>query len=170
MCRGWVGLEWKRSIHCQGGGSQRAEKLAEGYFILLPRQSALATSNYECRRTLQDLLRFSVTENYEDLESHINSPSDRADLLTSVKVIVFDEVFSLPKVDLEACEKLLQRLHGNQSHFGGHLVILLADEHECGPVLERRRASAILDASLKSSFFGEALFGLQPDSTSASGG
>lgn len=79
---------------------------AEGEYILLSGQSALASSNYERGRTVHDLFSLPVSENHEGVESHVLARPNRADLLVSSKAIVVNEVSSLHKLDSEACDRL----------------------------------------------------------------
>lgn len=75
-----------------------------------------------------------------------------AKVLQQCNLIVWDECTMAHKKSLEALDRTLRDLRGNQRMFGGALILLAGDFRQTLPVLPRSTAADEINACLKSSY------------------
>lgn len=76
-----------------------------------------------------------------------------AKVLQQCKIIIWDECTMAHKRSMEALDRSLKDLRGNDQLFGGALILLSGDFRQTLPVIPRSTIADELNACLKSSFF-----------------
>ncbi|XP_055910566.1 uncharacterized protein LOC129944932 [Eupeodes corollae] len=97
---------------------------------------------------------FKLPLNITTIESptcNISKTSAMAKVLQQSKIIVWDECTMAHKRSLEALNRTMQDLRGNERLFGGAFILLSGDFRQTLPVIPRSTAADELNACLKSS-------------------
>jgi hypothetical protein len=92
-----------------------------------------------------------VNNNNELLESPIDPTDPRGELLRDAALIIWDEAPMANRAVLACVEETCRRVMGNNSPFGGKVIILLGDFRQTCPVIRRGSRAQVVDASIKSS-------------------
>lgn len=114
--------------------------------------SGIAATLLDGGRTAHSALKLPL--NITTIESptcNISKTSAMAKVLQQCKIIVWDECTMAHKRSLEALNRTMQDLRGNERLFGGAFILLSGDFRQTLPVIPRSTAADELNACLKSS-------------------
>jgi hypothetical protein len=145
---------------------------SEGKIILVVGTSALAASLYERGRTAHSLFEIPITDvrspfplhtpmtyniylfiqNNANVHSKIHLTSHRAQLINAASAIIWEELAAANKSAVECCDTVCRQIRKLNQPFGGIPFIGLGDFHQIPPVIKSAGETAILQASMKSSF------------------
>ncbi|CAG8496235.1 7053_t:CDS:2 [Cetraspora pellucida] len=121
--------------------------------IVLPcGTTALAALLYEGGRTAHSLFRVPVEENNINIQSTIKYYSNRADLIRTSKLIIWDELPMANKAVIECVDLLLRQICEKDIPFGGKPFIGVGDFRQVAPVVKNAGKSSTIDASIKTSY------------------
>ncbi|XP_059669340.1 uncharacterized protein LOC132314497 [Cornus florida] len=84
----------------------------------------------------------------ESTTCNISKQSSTAELLRKAKLIIWDEAPMAKRYAIEAVDRTLQDLLGNNLSFGGKVVVFGGDFRQVLPVLPRATRAEIIEASL----------------------
>ncbi|XP_055845040.1 uncharacterized protein LOC129911312 [Episyrphus balteatus] len=114
--------------------------------------SGIAATLLDGGRTAHSALKLPLNVHILELPTcNISKRSGMAKVLQQCKLIIWDECTMAHKKSLEAFNRTLQDLRGNNRLFGGALVLFAGDFRQTLPVIPRSTAADELNASLKSS-------------------
>ena len=89
---------------------------------------------------------------HEDSLLSINVQSSLAELIRMSKIIVLDEAPMLHKYYLEALDRSLQDIEGNNTPFGGKILVLSGDFRQTLAVIKNASSAEVVDAALNKSY------------------
>ncbi|GBP32025.1 ATP-dependent DNA helicase pif1 [Eumeta japonica] len=118
--------------------------------------SGIAATLLEGGRTAHSALKLPL--NVQVIETptcNISRNSAMAKVLRLTSIILWDECTMANKKSLEAFNRTMQDLRGNQQLFGGALILLSGDFRQTLPVIPRSTPADEINACLKSSVFGD---------------
>ena len=117
--------------------------------------SGFAAALYPGGRTAHNLFKIDVrTERDNDMKIQCSVPmnSQRAELLRSAQVIIWDEFVMSSKENFEAVDSLLRAIRrNNQEPCGGVVFIGAGDFRQIPPIVPKGEKWDIIRASIKSS-------------------
>ncbi|XP_071033027.1 ATP-dependent DNA helicase pif1-like, partial [Parasteatoda tepidariorum] len=114
--------------------------------------SGIAATLLDGGRTAHSALKLPL--NVQVIETptcNISKDSGMGKVLRSCQVIIWDECTTAHKKSLEALNRTLKDLRGNEQLFGGALILLAGDFRQTLPVIPRSTPADELNACLKSS-------------------
>ena len=123
-----------------------------GRIALCCASSGFVAIMYPGGRTAHNLFRIPVKEDLYDLtktECDIPVTSQRACLLRKATVVVWDEITMTHKHNLQAVNKILQKIRNNDELFGGLVFIGAGDFRQIPPIVERGTREDTVKASVK---------------------
>jgi len=104
--------------------------------------------NQSQRTSIPDIIQVPVNENNELLESTIEPHHQRGELLRKCDLIIWDEAPMANRAVLACVEECCRKIMGNQTPFGGKVVILLGDFRQTCPVIPRGTKADILNTCI----------------------
>ncbi|XP_055337067.1 ATP-dependent DNA helicase pif1-like [Paramacrobiotus metropolitanus] len=111
---------------------------------------------YDGGRTAHNLFRLPVKDDPYDLspiECDVRNHSQRASLLKSADLIIWDEFIMMHRQNVEAVDAMLRRIRNEpEKVFGGILFIGAGDFRQIPPIIPFATRETIVQASVKSSF------------------
>ncbi|UYV74016.1 hypothetical protein LAZ67_11001852, partial [Cordylochernes scorpioides] len=114
--------------------------------------SGIAATLLDGGRTAHSALKLSL--NMQVIETptcNISKYSGMGKVLSTCQLIIWDECTMAHKKSLEALNRTLKDLRGNEQLFGGALILLAGDFRQTLPVIPRSTPADELNACLKSS-------------------
>lgn len=115
--------------------------------------SGIAATLLDAGRTAHSMFKIPLQINQIEVPTYnIEKSSNLAEILKNCKLIVWDECTMAHKKALEALDRTMQDLKGNNAPFGGTLFILSGDFRQTLPVVPRSTPADELNACLKTSF------------------
>lgn len=113
--------------------------------------SGIAATLLEGGRTAHSALKLPLNMQITDTPTcNISKNSAMAKVLQKCKLIVWDECTMAHKKSLEALNRTMKDLRGNQHIFGGAMILLSGDFRQTLPVIPRSTAADEINACLKS--------------------
>merc|ERR1711893_293050 len=97
--------------------------------------TGIAANLLSLGRTFHSRLKAPLTPSAEST-LQITAQSHLAELVRSTKLLMIDESTMLDRSLLEALNRTLQDLMGNEKPFGGKILILAGDFRQCLPVVQ----------------------------------
>ena len=94
---------------------------SEGGFVICVASSGLAAQNLEGGRTAHSRFKIPI-DILEDSTCSIKAQSSLAKLIRMAKLIIWDEVFSCHRHNIEALERSLRDIMAKNTLFGGKVV------------------------------------------------
>lgn len=114
--------------------------------------SGIAAILLDGGRTAHSALKLPLNIQFEDTPTcNISRNSAMGKVLQQVVLIVWDECTMAHKKSLEALDRTMKDLRGNQQLFGGALILLAGDFRQTLPVIPKSTPADELNACLKSS-------------------
>ncbi|UYV79530.1 hypothetical protein LAZ67_17003027 [Cordylochernes scorpioides] len=115
--------------------------------------SGIAATLLADGRTAHSVLKLPLTfAEGQTAVCNIRKNSDKASLLRSCKLLVWDECTMAHKIALEALDRTLQDIRDDPQPMGGLVVLLAGDFRQTLPVVTRGTPADELNACLKSSY------------------
>ncbi|UYV82863.1 hypothetical protein LAZ67_22001131, partial [Cordylochernes scorpioides] len=115
--------------------------------------SGIAATLLAGGRTAHSVLKLPLTfAEGQTAVCNIRINSDKASLLRSCKLLVWDECTMAHKIALEALDRTLQDIRDDPQPMGGLVVLLVGDFRQTLPVVTRGTPADELNACLKSSY------------------
>ncbi|UYV63109.1 hypothetical protein LAZ67_2003163 [Cordylochernes scorpioides] len=115
--------------------------------------SGIAATLLAGGRTAHSVLKLPLTfAEGQTAVCNIRKNSDKASLLRSCKLLVWDECTMAHKIALEALDRTLQDIRDDPQPMGGLVVLLAGDFRQTLPVVTRGTPADELNACLKSSY------------------
>ena len=122
----------------------------EGGIVLNVASTGLAAQNLIGGRTAHSRFKIPIPIQ-EDSTCSIKVQSDLAKLLKETKLIIWDEIFSCHRYNVEAVDRTLQDIMQSEELFGGKVICLAGDPRQTLPVVKRGGRAAIVNACLQMS-------------------
>ena len=122
-----------------------------GSIALAVGTTGIAANLLHLGRTFHSRFKAPLDPNEDSLLS-INVQSSLADLIRMSKIIVLDEAPMLHKYQLEALDRSLQDIEGNENPFGGKILVLSGDFRQTLAVIKNANSAAVVDAALNRSY------------------
>ena len=123
---------------------------SEGGVVICVASTGLAAQNLEGGRTAHSRFKIPI-DILEDSTCSIKAQSSLAKLVKMAKLIIWDEVFSCHRHNIEALERTLQDLMSSKEPFGGKVVCFSGDPRQTLPVVRRGGRSQIVRACVQMS-------------------
>ena len=123
---------------------------SEGGIVLNVATTGLAAQNLIGGRTAHSRFKIPIPIQ-EDSTCSIKAQSDLAKLLRETKLIVWDEIFSCHRYNVEAVDRSLQDIIQTDELFGGKVVCLAGDPRQTLPIVKRGGRAAIVNACIQMS-------------------
>ena len=123
---------------------------SEGGIVLNVATTGLAAQNLIGGRTAHSRFKIPIPIQ-EDSTCSIKAQSDLAKLLRETKLIVWDEIFSCHRYNVEAVDRSLQDIIETDELFGGKVVCLAGDPRQTLPIVKRGGRAAIVNACIQMS-------------------
>lgn len=115
--------------------------------------SGIAATLLDGGRTAHSMFKLPLQMNQqEEPTCNIEKSSEIAQILKKCGIIVWDESTMAHKKGLEALNRTLQDLKGNNKLFGGTLLLLSGDFRQTLPVVPKSTPADELNACIKSSY------------------
>ena len=105
-----------------------------GCVALAMATTGIAANLLKLGRTFHSRLKAPLTAT-EDSMLQISAQSSLAKLVRMAKLLLIDESTMLDRFQLEAMDRTLKDLLGNDKLFGGKIIILAGDFRQCLPVV-----------------------------------
>jgi hypothetical protein len=120
--------------------------------VITVASSRIAATLFNGGRTAHSTLKLPLNLiNCDAPLCNINKGTGEAKALQEGALIVWDECTMVHRQALEALERTLQDLHGNEQQMGGDLILLAGDFRQTLPIIPRGTVADELKARLKSS-------------------
>jgi ATP-dependent DNA helicase PIF1 len=113
-----------------------AKLRCEGKIVLNVATTGLAAQNLQGGRTAHSRFKIPIPI-HEDSTCGIKAQSDLAKLIKETSLIIWDEVFSSDRFNVEAVERSLRDIMENEDDFGGKIVCLSGDPRQTLPVVKK---------------------------------
>ena len=113
-----------------------AKLRCEGKIVLNVATTGLAAQNLQGGRTAHSRFKIPIPI-HEDSTCGIKAQSDLAKLIKETSLIIWDEVFSSDRFNVEAVERSLKDIMENEEDFGGKIVCLSGDPRQTLPVVKK---------------------------------
>ena len=123
---------------------------SQGKIVLNVASTGLAAQNLEGGRTAHSRFKIPIPI-HEDSTCGIKAQSDLAKLIKSTDLIIWDEVFSSHRFNVEAVERTLRDLMQTEEDFGGKVVCLSGDPMQTLPVVKKAGRGKTVQACLQMS-------------------
>ena len=113
-----------------------AKLRCEGKIVLNVASTGLAAQNLQGGRTAHSRFKIPIPI-HEDSTCGIKAQSDLAKLIKESSLIIWDEVFSSDRFNVEAVERSLKDIMENGDDFGGKVVCVSGDPRQTLPVVKK---------------------------------
>ena len=113
-----------------------AKLRCEGKIVLNVASTGLAAQNLQGGRTAHSRFKIPIPI-LEDSTCGIKAQSDLAKLIKETSLIIWDEVFSSDRFNVEAVERSLRDIMENEDDFGGKIVCFSGDPRQTLPVVKK---------------------------------
>ena len=123
---------------------------AERGIVLCVGSTGLAAQNLEGGRTAHSRFKIPIPI-FEDSVCAINAQSCLAKLIKESNLIIWDEIFSVNRFNVECVERTLRDLMHSQQPWGGKTVLLGGDPRQTLPVIKRASRAQIVTACIQMS-------------------
>jgi hypothetical protein len=144
-------------LHSAGGGGKTfvcntiaAAIRADNQVALTVASSAIAALILDGGRTAHSCFKIPIPV-HESSTCKIPKQGDLADLIRQTKIIIWDEAPMQHRYAIEALDRTLQDVMGNDRSFGGITVLFGGDFRQTTPVVPRGSREKIVNTSLKRS-------------------
>ena len=146
-------------VDAPGGGGKsyllntllsKVRALDGGSTALAMATTGIAANLLALGRTFHSRLKAPLTPS-ADSSLQISAQSHLAELVRSTKLLMIDESTMLDRYLLEALNRTLQDLMGNEKPFGGKILILAGDFRQCLPVVPRADRGEIVSHCINQS-------------------
>ena len=127
-----------------------AKLRSQGRIVLNVASTGLAAQNLEGGRTAHSRFKIPIPI-LEDSTCRIKAQSDLAKLVKESALIIWDEVFSSHRFNIEAVDRTLQDIMENEEDFGGKVVCLAGDPRQTLPIVKRAGRAKTVQACFQSS-------------------
>ncbi|GAA0147725.1 hypothetical protein LIER_36572 [Lithospermum erythrorhizon] len=127
-----------------------AHSRSKGFTTLIVASSDIAYSGFIGGRTAHSRFKIPI-DGGPNKRCQISFQSSESDLISTSKIIIWDEAPMADKYAMHALYKLLQDLCENQDPFGGKLVVFGGDFHQVLPVVRGGGNNEQIEASIMSS-------------------
>jgi len=124
---------------------------AEGGVIICVASSGIAALLLPLGRTAHSVFKIPIDDLHDQSTCTIPKTGNRADLLRTAKMIVWDEVGPQHRYAIEAFDRTLQDIRSSDRPFGGLTVVFGGDYQQTLPVVVRGSREATVDATLRRS-------------------
>ena len=110
---------------------------SEGIVTLCVASTALAAQNYPGGRTAHSQLGIPAAKRQKGkrVECNLELGSQHAKFLSNVQLIIWDEIYSSNRFDIEAVDRMLRDLMDSSSPFGGKVMVFAGDRRQIPPVI-----------------------------------
>ena len=122
----------------------------EGGIVLNVANKGLAVQNLIGGRTAHSRFKIPIPV-MEDSTCNVKAQSDLAKLLKKTNLIIWDEVFSCHRHNIEAVDRTLRDIMQSTELFGGLVVCLAGDPRQTLPIVRRGNRAAIVNACIQMS-------------------
>ena len=122
------------------------------HIVLAVASSGIAATLLDGGKTAHSSLKIPLDITSEDLLCDINRGSAKAELLRHARLIVWDECTMSHRVSLEAVDRTLKDLRGNDSVMGGITVLFAGDFRQTLPVIPKGTPADQIKACVKESY------------------
>ena len=123
---------------------------SEGGIVLCVASTGLAAQNLEGGRTAHSRFKIPI-DILDDSFCNIKAQSHLAKLIKSADLIIWDEIFSVHRHNIEAVERTLKDLTSSTEPWGGKVVCLGGDPRQTLPIVRRGGRAQIVRACIQSS-------------------
>ena len=123
---------------------------SEGGIVICVASTGLAAQNLEGGRTAHSRFKIPI-DILEDSTCSIKSQSSLAKLIRISKLIIWDEVFSCHRFNIEALERTLRDILISDQAFGGKVICFSGDPRQTLPVVRRGGRAQIVRACIQMS-------------------
>ena len=121
-----------------------------GSVALAVGSTGIAANLLHLGRTLHSRFKVPLDINNESV-CNIDAQSTLAKLIRMAKVIVWDEAPMNHRHQLEALDRTLQDITGQDIPFGGKVIVLSGDFRQCLPVIPKANRAQVVEAALNRS-------------------
>ena len=118
---------------------------AEGGIVLCVGSTGLAAQNLEGGRTAHSRFKIPIPI-FENSFCAIKAESSLAKLIKESRLIIWDEIFSVHRFNVECVERTLRDLMESEQPWGGKAVLLGGDSRQTLPVVKRAGRAQIVKA------------------------
>ena len=123
---------------------------SEGGIVICVASTGLAAQNLEGGRTAHSRFKIPI-DILEDSTCSIKAQSSLAKLIKMSKLIIWDEVFSCHRYNVEALERTLRDIMVSEQLFGGKVICFGGDPRQTLPVVRRGGRAQIVRACIQMS-------------------
>lgn len=123
---------------------------SRGAIVIMVASSGIASLLLDGGRTAHSTFKLPL-DILDNSVCGFTKQSDRGALFRETKLIIWDEVPMQHKFCVEAVDRTLQDIRGNDKFFGGITIVLGGDFRQCLPVIPKGVREQIVGASLKKS-------------------
>ena len=123
---------------------------SKGDIVLCVASTGLAAQNLEGGRTAHARFKIPIQID-EDSTCNITAQSALAELIKQTRLIIWDEVFSISKLCLEAVERSVADIINNGKPWGGLAIVCGGDTRQTLPVVKHGGRPHIVNSVFKSS-------------------
>ena len=123
---------------------------SEGGIVLNVASTGLAAQNLVGGRTAHSRFKIPIPI-MENSTCNIKAQSDLAKLIKQASLIIWDEVFSCHRYNIEAVDRTLRDIRQCDEMFGGIVVCLAGDPRQTLPIVKRGNRAAIVNACIQMS-------------------
>ena len=123
---------------------------SEGGIVICVASTGLAAQNLEGGRTAHSRFKIPI-DILEDSTCSIKAQSALAKLIRMANLIIWDEVFSCHRHNIEALERSLRDIMAKNTLFGGKVVCFSGDPRQTLPVVRRGGRAQIVRACIQMS-------------------
>ena len=127
-----------------------AKLRSQGRIVLNVASTGLAAQNLEGGRTAHSRFKIPIPV-HEDSTCSIKAQSDLAKLIKETSLIIWDEVFSCHKFNIEAVHRTLKDLMQSEEDFGGKVVCFAGDPRQTLPVVKHAGRGKTVEACFQMS-------------------
>ena len=123
---------------------------SEGGIVICVASTGLAAQNLEGGRTAHSRFKIPI-DILEDSTCSIKAQSALAKMVRISKLIIWDEVFSCHRYNVEALERTLKDIMASDEPFGGKVICFGGDPRQTLPVVRRGGRAQIVRACIQMS-------------------
>ena len=123
---------------------------SEGGIVICVASTGLAAQNLEGGRTAHSRFKIPI-DILEDSTCSIKAQSSLAKLIRLAKLIIWDEVFSCHRYNIEALDRTLRDIMDSKELFGGKVICFGGDPRQTLPVVRRGGRAQIVRACIQMS-------------------
>jgi hypothetical protein len=127
---------------------------SQGNIVLIVASTGLAAQNLEGGRTAHSRFKIPL-DVQEDSTCHIKTQTALARLIQQSRIVIWDEIFSCHRHNIEAVERTVRDLMNSEKPWGGKTVVFGGDPRQTLPVVKKAGRAGIVKASFKMSHLYE---------------